>query len=123
MGDMKLVNQTDSIDFHASKDVLEKFSCVSAYEISHFVLKTFLGHLYITITKASAVEGIKVDFSIPAKLKDVVKKRTILINWFELAKKSQSYKLCSGCNCMVERDKSFVKWNSCVMKKELEIAK
>ena len=48
----------------------------------------------------------------------VVKKVTVLINQFESVKKDQSYKLCSGCHCMFDGDKSFAKCNSCGMRKK-----
>lgn len=47
------------------------------------------------------------------------KKVALLIIRFELVKKDQSYKLCSGCHCKVEGDKLFVKYNSCGIKERV----
>lgn len=47
------------------------------------------------------------------------KKVALLIIQFELVKKDQSYKLCSGCHCKVEGDKLFVKCNSCGIKERV----
>ena len=67
------------------------------------------------------IQKIKVDFMPPAEMEYVVKKVTLLINRFESVKKDQSYKLCSGCHCKVDGDKSFAKCNSCGMKKRTSV--
>lgn len=69
MEDIKLTDKTDSIDFHAWKDVIETLRGGSAYEISHLNFKMFLGNLYDTSNRDSDVEEIKVDFSLLQKWK------------------------------------------------------
>ena len=88
MEDVKLTDKTNSIDFHASKDVIETLRGGSACEISHLVFKKFLGNLYDTSNRESDVEEIKVDFSLLAEMEGVIKKVTILINRYESVKKA-----------------------------------